>query len=32
VAEAIDQLKELHKGNTLGGWKIKELIDEGRKD
>jgi post-segregation antitoxin (ccd killing protein) len=31
VGEAIDRLRELRQGNTLGGSKIKDLIDEGRK-
>ena len=31
IAEAIEQIKELSKGNRLGGLKIKDLINEGRK-
>jgi hypothetical protein len=31
VAEAIDSIRELRKGNTLGGLKIKDLIHEGHK-
>jgi post-segregation antitoxin (ccd killing protein) len=31
VGEAINRLMELRKGNTLGGFKIKDLINEGRK-
>ncbi len=31
VKEAIAKLKELRKGNTLGGITIRELIDEGRR-
>lgn len=31
VAEAVDDLLELREGLTLGGLKIKELIQEGRK-
>ncbi len=31
VAEAIDSIRELRKGNTLGGLKIKDLINEGHK-
>ena len=31
IAEAIEQIKELRKGNRLGGLKIKDLINEGRK-
>jgi post-segregation antitoxin (ccd killing protein) len=31
VGEAIDRIKELRKGNTLSGLKIKDLINEGRK-
>ena len=31
VGEAIDRIRELRKGNTLGGLKIKDLINEGRK-
>lgn len=31
VAEAIDRIRELRKGNTLGGLRIKDLIHEGRK-
>jgi post-segregation antitoxin (ccd killing protein) len=30
VGEAIDRIRELRKGNTLGGLKIKDLIDKGR--
>jgi hypothetical protein len=29
VAEAIEQIRELRKGNSLGGLKIKDLIHEG---
>jgi hypothetical protein len=31
VAEAIDSIRELRKGNTLGGLNIKDLIHEGHK-
>jgi post-segregation antitoxin (ccd killing protein) len=31
VGEAIDRIMELRKGNTLGGAKVKDLINEGRK-
>jgi hypothetical protein len=31
VAEAIDRILELREGTSLGGLKIKDLIDEGRK-
>jgi len=31
VGEAIDRIKKLRKGNTLGGLRIKDLINEGRK-
>ena len=31
VGEATDRLRELRQGNALGGSKIKDLIDEGRK-
>ena len=31
VGEAIDRIRELRKGNTLGGLKIKDLIHEGHK-
>jgi 5,10-methylenetetrahydrofolate reductase len=31
VAEAIESIRELRKGNKLGGLKIKELIHEGHK-
>jgi post-segregation antitoxin (ccd killing protein) len=31
VGEAIDRIRELRKGNTLGGLKLKDLINEGRK-
>ncbi len=31
VAEAIDSIRELRKGNALGGLKIKDLIHEGHK-
>ena len=31
VAEAIDRIRELRKGNKLGGVKIKDLILEGHK-
>jgi post-segregation antitoxin (ccd killing protein) len=31
VGEAIDRIRELRKGNTLGELKIKDLINEGRK-
>ena len=31
VAEAIDRIRELRKGNTLGGLRIKDLIHEGHK-
>lgn len=30
VREAIDGIREMSKGVTLGGLKIKDLIDEGR--
>ncbi len=30
-SEAVDRLRELRKGITLGGLSIKELINEGRK-
>ena len=29
--EVIEELKEFRKGNTLGGLKIKDLIEEGRR-
>lgn len=29
--EVIEELRELRKGNTLGGLKIKDLIEEGRR-
>jgi post-segregation antitoxin (ccd killing protein) len=31
VGEAIDRIREMRKGNTLGGVKIKDLIHEGHK-
>jgi len=31
VAEAIDRIRELREGTSLGGLKIKDLIEEGRK-
>jgi len=31
VDEAINRIRELRKGNTLGGLMIKDLIHEGRK-
>jgi hypothetical protein len=31
VAEAIDSIRELRKGNTLGDLRIKDLIHEGHK-
>jgi hypothetical protein len=31
ISAAIDQLRELSKGNKLDGLKIKDLINEGRK-
>jgi len=31
VAEAIDGIRELRRGNKLGGFKIKDLIHEGHK-
>jgi hypothetical protein len=31
VAEAIDRIRELRKGNELSGLKIKDLIREGHK-
>jgi hypothetical protein len=31
VAEAIDRILELREGSSLGGLKIKDLIEEGRK-
>jgi hypothetical protein len=31
VAEAIDRIRELRKGNRLSGFKIKDLIHEGHK-
>lgn len=31
VAEAIDRIRELRRGNSLGGLKIKDLIHEGHK-
>ncbi len=31
VAEAIENIRELRKGNKLGGLKIKDLIHEGHK-
>lgn len=30
-AEAIESIREFRKGHTLGGLKIKDLINEGRK-
>ena len=30
-AEAVDRIRELRKGLTLGGLSIKDLINEGRK-
>jgi prevent-host-death family protein len=29
--ETVEQIKEMRKGRSLGGLKIKELIDEGRR-
>lgn len=29
--EAVDRIRELRKGNTLGGLSVKDLINEGRK-
>ena len=31
VAEAIDAIRELRKGNSLSGLKIKDLVHEGHK-
>lgn len=31
VAEAVDSIRDLRKGNTLGGLRIKDLIHEGHK-
>jgi hypothetical protein len=31
VAEAVDRIRELRKGNKLSGLKIKDLIHEGHK-
>jgi len=31
VAEAIERILELREGTSLGGLKIRDLIDEGRK-
>lgn len=31
VAEAIDRIRELRKGNTLGSFRVKDLIHEGHK-
>jgi hypothetical protein len=31
VAQAIDRILELREGTTLGGLKIKDLIEEGRR-
>jgi prevent-host-death family protein len=31
VQEAIRQMKELRRGNTLGGLSIREMIEEGRR-
>ncbi len=31
VRETIEEIKELRKGNTLGGLKIKDLVEEGRR-
>jgi hypothetical protein len=31
VAEAIDGIRKLRKGNTLGGTQLKDLIHEGHK-
>jgi prevent-host-death family protein len=31
VAEAIDAIRQSRKGRTLGGVRIRDLIDEGRK-
>ena len=31
TAEVIEELREFRKGNTLGGLKIKDLIEEGRR-
>ncbi|MFL6450950.1 MAG: hypothetical protein ACJ746_25215 [Bryobacteraceae bacterium] len=29
--EAVERIRELRKGNTLGGLSVKDLINEGRK-
>ena len=31
IAAAVDRIRELRKGNYLGGLKIKDLVNEGRK-
>ena len=31
TSEVIAELRELRKGNTLGGLKVKDLIEEGRR-
>jgi len=31
VSEAIDRIRALREGNILGGLRIRDLIDEGRK-
>jgi hypothetical protein len=31
IAEAIESIRELRKGNRLGGLKIKDLVHEGHK-
>ncbi|MBA3792242.1 MAG: type II toxin-antitoxin system prevent-host-death family antitoxin [Actinomycetota bacterium] len=31
TCEIIEELKEFRKGNTLGGLKIKDLVEEGRR-
>jgi hypothetical protein len=31
VQETIRQMKELRRGNTLGGLSIREMIEEGRR-
>jgi len=31
VGQAIDRIRELRKGNTLGGFKIKDLIHDGHR-
>ena len=30
VSQAIDNIRALRKGNVLGGFKIKDLVEEGR--